>query len=183
MVFYSCELNGVHFKTEGFSEKPKKTLIEKENDNESEKDSEKDSEMDKGREKEIARGREAAWGAHIDEPPGDEGSATPFGSAALPQESRIKEALVNEGIPTEYMDERWERGLLLARKRSLSVADVIRDWWREDRAKYRSRTAGQAAKKEGLSDLSQPSFDVDEFFRVALEYGFGDVQNDKPRSE
>ena len=76
-----------------------------------------------------------------------EGSATP-----LPEHE--KEILVSEGLSPKYIEERTERASDYARAHKRNVSSVLREWW--------------AADKDSYAEPSEPSFDTDEFFEVAL---------------
>ena len=184
-------------KTICFFEKPKKP--DNDNDNEIEVDNEVEVEVGVGVENENAvvvdgvcvvevgeplalRATSVSDGTHTEtkekEIPfscfwGTEAAESISQGATLATDSVSHEAEEDMGdIPRSYIEQRWERALLYAKKQKGSPHALIRSWWEEDRALY------EANKKEVLAAKERgalKSYDLDDFFEAALQRALDDT--------
>ena len=93
--------------------------------------------------------------------------------ATLATDSVSHEAEEDMGdIPRVYIERRWERALLYAKKQRISPHALIRSWWEEDRALYEdNKKEILAAKERG----ALKSYDLDDFFEAALQRAMDDT--------
>ena len=94
---------------------------------------------------------------------------------AAPQLSKEeREELLNKGVPPSYLAEKTERAAVYAHG-GKRVADVLWDWWQSDRERRSSatacsspRSAYSAPKPFVAPRLEQSTYDLDDFFALAL---------------
>ncbi|MBQ8310324.1 MAG: hypothetical protein IJX80_04845 [Clostridia bacterium] len=79
------------------------------------------------------------------------------------------EALIDGGIPREYIEKRLSRAVSFAASRGSDVSAVLLDWWAGDRHKYRPRSDHRASP--AVPELTVKSFEIDDFFESAIERG------------
>ena len=70
-----------------------------------------------------------------------------------------EEELIKEGIPSEYIAERQGRAEVYARRRGMSVTQLLRSWWKSD--------------ARGVPPRPKATADDDEWYREKLKKQFG----------
>ncbi len=78
------------------------------------------------------------------------------------QEPVREEELIQEGIPSEYIAERQQRAEVYAKKRGVSVTQMLRSWWKSD-------AKGVPPKPKAAASTDE----VDDWFKAKLQKQFG----------
>ena len=149
-------------KTERFSDKAKKADNDIDNGNDSDNDSDNGNGSGNDNEKEKSLSRSRA------EPLGTPCPAAQIFLGTLEESEYV--ARINEGIPGAYIRQREERAKEYSIRHSVSVANVLREWWCKDKKNddVYAKGAVSPSNPAVVGELGC-SFDTDDFFQAALE--------------
>ena len=76
------------------------------------------------------------------------------------EEDVREDELISEGIPSEYIAERQKRAEVYAKRRGVSVTQLLRSWWKSD-------ARGVPPRPKATAD------DVDDWYQRKIEKRFG----------
>ncbi len=161
-------------KTEGFFEKAKKAYNKDNNKNDNDNDNEFYYE-DGDRNKNYNKNNNELYCEDKDR--NEDTLSYPIPAYPIPNiesEEEELERLLGGEVPREYIEERMERAREHARMKQAPLCDVLRLWWNNDRALWRSEKQSLPKSAVGSKYTDDKLSDCEAWFNARVEQMFGD---------
>ena len=94
---------------------------------------------------------------------------------APPPPEELWEELKEKGVPIQYAEARMERAVYFARIERKRVADLLYEWWQNDKLGTPSNQPRRASASPPPPPTGHKSYDLEEFWEAALARSFDEI--------
>ena len=160
--------NDYSYKTEGFFEKTKKAYNDKDSDMDSDVDSDNDND-NKNDNENNSDNEDKDDKDNINTYQRFYPDAVPANLSSEQEEKEI-EGLISEGVPRRYIEERLDRARDIACEKGVTLRNLLRLWWHNDRGLW--RPSASAPRQTAERDAKHR--ELEEWFNARVESIFGE---------